>query len=314
MEYRRLGRSGLLVSAVGLGTNNFGGRTDEAGSCRVLDQALESGINFIDTANIYGRGASERIIGTWMKGKREKVLIATKWGKPMRPGPYGMGSSRLHIIQEVEASLQRLKTDYIDLYQQHDPDPQTPIEETLRALDDLVSQGKVRYIGTSNFAGWQIADSQWAAKHMGSVSFISEQPYYNILKRDVEKEITTACAAYGVSLIPFYPLEGGLLTGKYKRGEPAPAGTRLAGSSAASRERAMSPHNFDRVEKLQDLAQKHEKGLTELAIAWLLANPQVGSVIAGATKPEQVIENVKAAGWKVSAEVIKQIDTIAPIE
>lgn len=314
MEYRRLGRSGLMVSAVGLGTNNIGGRTNEADSIKVLDQALESGINFIDTADMYGRGDCENIVGRWLKGKRDKVHIGSKWAKyQIRPGPMGRGASRMHTIRSVEEALRRLQTDYIDLYQQHEPDPGTPIEETLRTLDDLVTQGKIRYIGTSNFAGWQIVEAQWAAKIQRTVSFISEQPQYNVLKREVEKDIAQACAAYGISIIPFSPLEGGLLTGKYKRGEPVPAGTRLAGASAAAQQRAFSDHNMVRVEKLRDFATKRERGLTELAIAWLLANPVVGSVISGATKPEQVIENVKGADWKLTPAELKEIDAISPV-
>ena len=313
MEYRRLGRSGLLVSAVGLGTNNFGGRTDEPQSRRVLDQAIESGINFIDTANLYSNTISEQIIGNWMNGKRDKVLIATKFSWPVRPGPYGRGASRLHIMAEVESSLRRLKTDHIDLYQQHLPDPGTPIEETLRTLDDLVTQGKVRYVGASNFRGWQVAEAARAAEGMGTASFVSQQPYYNVLKRQVEKEVVPACAAYGIGLIPYRPLENGLLTGKYKRGERAPVGTRLAGSSTVAQESAFSDHNFDRLEKLESFAAERSIGLGELAIAWLLANPLVGSVICGATKPEQIVGNAKGADRKLVPTDIEAINAIAPV-
>jgi len=316
MEYRRLGHSGLLISAVGLGANNFGAGygfgTGEADTFRVLDQALESGINFIDTANSYK--GSEDLIGKWLKGKRRQdFIIATKWGMQTRPGAYGSGSSRLHILQEVEASLRRLGVDYIDLYQQHQWDPGTPIEETLRALDDLVSQGKVRYVGSSNFAGWKVAHAQWTAKTSGTAAYISEQTHYSLLWRDPEKEVLPACSAYGIGIIPFSPLEGGLLTGKYKRTGTAPEGTRLALLAGAARERRFNAHNFDRIEKLEALAGQHGRGLGELAIAWLLANPLVASVIAGATKPEQVIGNVKAGDWRLTTEDLTEIDAIAPV-
>jgi aryl-alcohol dehydrogenase-like predicted oxidoreductase len=314
MDYRRLGKSGLIVSAVGLGTNNIGGRTDEAASVKVLDAALDAGINFIDTSNTYTRTLSEQIIGKWMKGKqRDQVIIATKFGKPMHAGPYGRGASRMHIMREVEGSLKRLQTDYIDLYQQHEPDPETPIEETLRTLDDLVSQGKVRYIGTSNFLAWQIVEAQWAAKEAGTVPFISEQPHYSLLEREVDKEISGVCRTYGVGIIPFYPLEGGLLTGKYKRGQPPPPGTRIAGQRPEAQQRTLSGANFDKIEKLESFADQRERGLTELAVAWLLANPAVGSVIAGATKPEQVQENVKGADWKLGPQDLEEIDRIVPV-
>lgn len=316
MEYRRLGHSGLLVSAVGLGTNNFGAGygfgTGEAETFRVLDQALESGINFIDTANTYK--GSEDLIGKWMKGKRRQdFIIATKWGMQIRLGPYGSGSSRLHILQETEASLHRLGTDYIDLYQQHQWDAGTPMEETLRALDDLVSQGKVRYIGSSNFAGWKVAHAHWTAKTAGTAPYISEQTHYSLLWREPEKEVLPACSAYGVGIIPFSPLEGGLLTGKYNRTGPAPEGTRLARLQGAARERRFNVRNFDRIEKLKALAAKRGRGLGELAIAWLLANPLVASVIAGATKPEQVIGNVKAGDWRLTSEDLAEIDAAAPV-
>lgn len=312
MEYRRLGRSGLIVSAVGLGANNFGGRTDEQGSFHVLDQILESGVNFIDTSNTYNSTRSEQIIGKWLKGKRNQVILATKFGKPVGKGPYQMGTSRKHLMEQVEASLQRLQTDHIDLYQVHQPDPLTPIEETLRGLDDLVGQGKVRYIGTSNFASWQICEAAWTARDLGLNRFISEQPYYNLLRRGAEKEIIPVCEQYGIGVIPYYPLESGILTGKYQRGaEPDPS-TRMGKQSPEARRMFMTERNFDIVAKLQKFAEARGKAVGDLAIAWLLRKPVVGSVIAGATRPEQVIANARGADWKLTPEEIKEIDAISP--
>jgi len=307
MEYRRLGNSGLEVSVVGLGTNNFGGRMDYEATERVVKQTVEVGINMIDTSNSYGNGKSEEFIGKATKGMRDKVIIATKFASAMGQGPNQRGTSRKHILAEVEKSLQRLQTDYIDVYQVHFPDQRTPIEETLRTLDDLVRQGKVRYIGCSNFAGWQIAQAMEVAKANGLEPFVSDQPEYSMLRRDVEKEVVPACRAYSMGILPFYPLASGFLTGKYKRGEAAPTGTRLAGNSRQAGN-LLTSANFDVLETLENFAAERGHTMVDLAFAWLLANPLVSSVIAGATKPEQVTENAKTAGWNLTAEDMKALD------
>ena len=237
MEYRKLGSSGLQVSVVGLGTNNFGGRIDEAQSVAVVRQALDEGINFIDTANIYGRGVSEERIGVALKGLREDVLIATKVSGAMGDGPNSKGNSRHHIMEQVDASLSRLQTDYIDLYQMHFPDSSTPIEETLRALDDLVHQGKVRYIGCSNFSAWQTCEAIWTSRSLNMIPFVSVQPEYSMLSRGVEKELIPFCKEYNLGVLPYFPLASGFLTGKYRRGEPVPDGTRLASNARANTDR-----------------------------------------------------------------------------
>lgn len=309
MEYRRLGSSGLEVSAVGLGTNNFGGRIDSDASVAVVQRALESGINFIDTANIYGGGRSEEHIGRAIKGKRGQVVLATKFGGPLGEGPNRRGGSRQNIMVCVEESLRRLNTDYIDLYQLHFPDQGTPIEETLRALDDLLRQGKVRYIGSSNFASWQLCEAAWTARTGHLAPFISEQAEYNLLNRRLEREVIPFCQAYKIGVIPFFPLASGFLTGKYRPGAAPPAGTRLAGNERM-RARALTDKNFAILEKLEQFAGERGRPVGELAIAWLLAQPQVASVIAGATSPGQVTANVKAAEWRLSADEARAVSKL----
>ena len=299
MEYRQLGHSGLEVSLVGLGTNNFGRRCDQAQSAAVLDQALESGINFIDTANIYSAGESETHIGHWLQGKRDQVLIATKFGIDMGDGPMQQGGSRQHIMASVEASLDRLQTDCIDLYQIHRVDRRVPIEETLRALDDLVRQGKVRYIGASNFDAWHLCEAEWVARTRHLNRFVSVQNYYNLLKREIEREVTPFCESYGVGIIPYFPLESGFLTGKYRRGETPPEGARLTGSPRG--DDLLTDDNFDLLDRLSAFAQERGHTLLDLAIAGLAVQPAVASIIAGATTPEQVVANVAAAEWTLSA-------------
>ena len=309
MEFRRLGNSGLQVSVVGLGTNNFGGRMDYEQTERLLSQVLDDGINFIDTANIYGGGLSEEYIGKALKGKRSQVVLTTKAGMNAGDGPNQTGASRKHIQEQVEISLKRLQTDYIDLYQIHQADPNTPIEETLRTLDDLVRQGKVRYIGCSNYAAWQVAEAMTTSKALRLESYISVQPEYSMLNRAVEEELLACCQNYNLGILPYYPLFSGFLTGKYKRGKGAPEGTRLAGNARRA-ESTFTDVNFDVLESLEAFAAKRERQMVELAIAWLLANPLVGSVIAGATKPEQVTANVKAADWSLSLEEMEELDDI----
>ena len=309
MEYRKLGSSGLQVSVVGLGTNNFGGRIDEAQSVAVVRQALDEGINFIDTANIYGRGVSEERIGVALKGLRENVLIATKVSGAMGDGPNSKGNSRHHIMEQVDASLRRLQTDYIDLYQMHFPDSSTPIEETLRALDDLVHQGKIRYIGCSNFSAWQTCEAVWTSRSLNLIPFVSVQPEYSMLSRGVEKELIPFCKEYNLGVLPYFPLASGFLTGKYRRGEPVPDGTRLA-SNARAQERTLTDANFAMLERLENFAEEQGHPMVELAIAWLLSNSSVSSVIAGATKTDQVIANAKAAGWQLTESDMEEVANI----
>jgi len=310
MEYRQLGHSGLEVSLVGLGTNNFGRRCDQAQSAAVLDRALESGINFIDTANIYSAGESETHIGHWLQGKRDQVLIATKFGMDMGDGPMQQGGSRQHIMASVEASLDRLQTDCIDLYQIHRVDRRVPIEETLRALDDLVRQGKVRYIGASNFDAWHLCEAEWVARTRHLNRFVSVQNYYNLLKREIEREVTPFCETYGVGIIPYFPLESGFLTGKYRRGETPPEGARLTGSPRG--DDLLTDDNFDLLDRLSAFAQERGHTLLDLAIAGLAVQPAVASIIAGATTPEQVVANVAAAKWTLSAADRDALDEILP--
>jgi len=309
MDYRRLGDSGLKVSEIGLGCNNFGMRIDQAATGAVIDAAIEHGVTFFDTADVYGgAGKSEEMIGLALKGKRHQVVLATKFAMPMGPGK--QGGSRRYIIEAVEASLTRLQTDYLDLYQMHRPDPDTPIEETLDALDDLVTQGKVRYVGNSNYAGWQIADAEWTARTEHLNRFVSAQNNYSLLERRVEHEVSPACGRFGLGLLPFFPLASGLLTGKYKRGEAPPSDTRLAlmGPRAAA---ALNDKNFDRLEALCSWAEERGHDMLDLAFAWLLGHPVVSSVIAGATKPEQVAANAKTAGWKLTPGEVEEVTKLA---
>lgn len=308
MEYRRLGNSGLKVSALGLGGNNFGMRVDEQGTQRIIHQALDLGINFIDTANVYGRTRSEEFIGKALAGKRSHALIATKFGREMGKEPNASGASRKHIMDQIEASLRRLDTDSIDLYQLHIPDPETPIEETLRALDDLIRQGKVRYIGCSGVTAWQACEAVWTSRLLNLNPFVSVQPHYSLLERDVEKELVPFCRAYGLGIIPYFPLESGFLTGKYRAGAPILGGTRLA--STRSFQRVLTEKNFAILHRLERFAAQRERQVGELAIAWLLANPTVSTVIAGATKPEQVVANARSLDWRLSPEELMEIDEI----
>ncbi len=310
MEYRNLGNSGLQVSVVGLGCNNFGGRVDAAGTATVINKCLDMGITFFDTADVYGgRGASEEFMAPVLKAHRRDVVIATKSVQSMGEGPYWAGASRRYLMDALDACLRRLDTDYIDLYQMHRFDSRTPIEETLRALDDMITSGKVRYIGSSNYTGWQVVEADWVAQTGHMNRFISAQNQYNLLDRDVEKELAPACQKYGIGILPFYPLAAGFLTGKYRPGEPAPEGARLAGSAAMAG-RILSEKNYDSLMKLEGFAQERGHSMVELAVSWLANQPFVGSVIAGATKPEQVEENAKAADWKLSADEMSEIDTI----
>jgi len=310
MEYRRLGSSGLKVSEVGLGCNNFGMRIDQAATTAVVGACLDAGITFFDTADVYGGSKSETMLGEALNGKRHQVVLATKFASPMGEGPDQRGGSRRYVMNAVEASLKRLKTDYIDLYQMHRPDDDTPIEETLGALDDLVTQGKVRYIGNSNFTGWQIADADWTARDAHINRFVSAQNNYSLLERKVEFEVNPACERFGLGMLPFFPLASGLLTGKYRRGEAPAADTRLAAWGARG-QAALNDKNFDRLEALSSYAEARGHDLLELAFAWLLGHGVVSSVIAGATKPEQVKANAAAAGWKLTPEEVAEVSELA---
>ncbi len=313
MTYRQLGDSGLTVSAVGLGCNNFGRRLDQDATTAVVRQALESGVTLFDTADIYGVGASEELLGVALGSERENVVVATKFGMDMQGsnGPdWGVRGSRRYIRKAVEASLRRLGTDWIDLYQMHRPDPLTPIEETLAALGELVREGKVRYLGSSNFTGWQVVDADWTARAAGTERFISAQNEYSLLEREVEEEVVPACEHVGVGLLPFFPLASGLLTGKYRRGEPAPEGTRLAGQDGR-----LAEADWDTLGRLEAYAAERGIRMIDVAIGGLAAQPGVASVIAGATKVEQVRLNVDAGSWEPSAEDLVVLDEItAPAE
>ncbi|WP_127554204.1 aldo/keto reductase [Actinoplanes sp. OR16] len=303
MTYRRLGDSGLVVSVVGIGCNNFGRKLDADGTREVVDAAFDAGITLFDTADIYGtpHGASEELLGQALAGRRDEVVLATKFGMNMEGlngRDFGARGSRRYITRAVEASLRRLRTDHIDLYQMHEPDPATPIDETLSALDDLVRTGKVRYIGNSNFSGWQIADADWTARTGGLTRFVSAQNRYSLLTRGAEAEVVPACEQFGLGLLPFFPLESGLLSGKYRRGEPAAAGTRMAQDRYAS---WLADADWDTIEALTAFGASRDRSLLDVGIAGLAAQPAVTSVIAGATTRDQVLANASAASWELSA-------------
>jgi aryl-alcohol dehydrogenase-like predicted oxidoreductase len=291
---------------IGLGCNNFGMRIDQAQTRMVVDAALDCGVNFFDTADIYGAAKSEVFLGEALKGKRDKAVLATKFANPMGEGEYLRGGARRYIVKAVEDSLKRLHTDHIDLYQMHVPDPDTPIEETLRALDDLVRAGKVLYVGNSNFAGWQIADADWISRNNGLERFVSAQNNFSLLERGVEREVLPACERFGLGLLPYFPLASGFLTGKYQRGEPPRQGTRLAawGKRGAA---ALSDRNFDRLEALEHWAMQRGRRILDLAFAWLLGHRVVSSVIAGATTPEQVEANARCAEWILTPAEVEEV-------
>jgi aryl-alcohol dehydrogenase-like predicted oxidoreductase len=308
MEFRRLGGSGLQVSVAGLGCNNFGRRCDPAATASVVNKALDLGVNFFDTADVYGGGLSEEYLGKALGARRKDVVVATKFGMPMQ-GVAHAGGSRRYIYRAVEDSLTRLGSDYIDLYQIHRPDAETPIDETLHALDDLVRQGKVRYVGSSNFSGWQVADAEGTARAAGLDRFLSAQNLYNLLDRRIERELVPACKRFGISILPFFPLASGFLTGKYRRGEVPAAGTRLAAAGPMA-ERALTDRNFDTLERLEDFAAKRDRNVLELAMGWLASQSTIPSVIAGATRPEQVELNVRAVEWRLTPDELLELDTL----
>lgn len=309
MQERNLGHSGLRVSAVGIGCNNFGGRIDARESARVIDRAIDLGITMFDTADTYSnRGGAETVMGEVLQGKRHKIVLATKFGMPMDDDGKLKGGSRRYIMQAVEASLRRLKTDHFDLYQIHRPDPLTPIEETLRALDDLVRQGKVRYVGCSAHAAWKVAEAQETARRCNLNAFVSCQDEYSLLVRDIDGELMPMMSHYGMGLLPYFPLACGLLTGKYARGA-MPQGARLT-YMKQYQDKYVNERNWRIVDELTAFAEARGHTLLDLAFSWLLARPNVASVIAGATSPAQVEANARAAGWQLTAEDMAAVDRI----
>jgi aryl-alcohol dehydrogenase-like predicted oxidoreductase len=310
MEFRNLGRSGLRVSAVGVGCNNFGMKLDEAATGAVINAAIEAGITLFDTADMYGaRGGSETHMGAVLGAKRKDIVLASKFGMDMDDSGRKRGGSRRYIMSAVEDSLRRLRTDWLDLYQLHQPDLLTPIDETLRALDDLVRSGKVRYIGCSNLPAWQMVEAHFAAELANIGGFTSAQEEYNLLNRNIEKDVLPVARKYGFGLLPYFPLASGLLTGKYKR-DAMPEGARLTTMPKFANRTYVTDANFAKVEALDAFAKDHGHTLLELAFGWLLAEKTVSSVIAGATRPEQIASNVAAAGWKLTAEEKAAVDAI----
>jgi aryl-alcohol dehydrogenase-like predicted oxidoreductase len=336
MQYRNVGRSGLLVSAIGLGCDNFGWRCDPNETAAIVQRAFDLGVNLFDTADLYGPdGLSEQYLGKALKGFRDDVILATKFvgHSGSSPSPLHMGSSRRHIMNAVEASLRRLDTDYIDLYQLHFPHPGAPIDETLRALDDLVRAGKVRYIGTSNFTGWQIADASWTARTEHLTRFVSAQNAYNLLDRQIEKELVPACVQHGVGILAYFALASGFLTGKYRPGENKPDGARLSSGEPttgnlvgipdavirASNPEVLrwvtptsifNPRNYEQLAKLVAFAQARDHTVLELAIAWLATRPALSSVLVGATRPEQVEQSARAAEWQLTDDEVAELDEL----
>jgi aryl-alcohol dehydrogenase-like predicted oxidoreductase len=309
MLQRNFAATNLRVSAVGLGCNNFGTRLDLAGTRSVVDAALDAGITLFDTADIYGnRGDSERFLGTALGSRRKDIVLVTKFGLPMDGSGRRQGGSRRYVRQAAEASLKRLATDWIDIYYFHRPDPATPIEETLEALDKLVRQGKVRHTGCSNFSAAQMREAQDTARANGLVGFATAQDQYNLLSREIEREVLPAIAAEKLALLPYFPLESGMLTGKYRLGRPIPEGTRL--SNPRYSDRFLNDENLRVVERLETFCAARGRTLLELAFAWLLAKPVVASVIAGATTPEQLIQNAGAVGWTLTQDELAEIDRI----
>jgi len=330
MEYRRLGSAGVKVSALGLGCNSFGTWLDEKATERVVHHALDQGINFFDTSDDYSDGLSEEFLGKALKGRRSEVIIATKFGTmpwSRRRQPTGEGGpkevpagwegnpndyccSRYYIMKVVDESLRRLQTDYIDLYLIHAPDPTTPIEETLRTLDDLVRMGKVKYIGCSRFNAYQLCQAMETSKRLNLEAFVVALALYHLIDRSIEEELVPCCQTYGLGFIPYRPLRSGFLTGKYRRGEGVPLGSRYDVRPSFMPKGFLADHNFDILERLEKFAKEHNHTVGELAIAWLLSHPWVSSVIAGSTKPEQIAANLKHSEWKLSPEEIAQINAI----
>jgi aryl-alcohol dehydrogenase-like predicted oxidoreductase len=317
MEYRKLGRTGLEVSELALGTMQFGWTTDEENAFAVMDAYVEAGGNLIDTADVYSYwaegnpgGVAEQIIGRWMKarGNRRDVVLATKVRGRMWDGPNGEGLSRAHILRAVDDSLRRLQTDYIDLYQTHAYDKGTPIEETMRVLDDLVRTGKVRYVGCSNYPAWRLVEALWASEKQGLASYVSLQPHYNLaLREEFEKDLAEVVQKYGLGVVNYSPLAGGFLTGKYRRGEPMPDSAR----AGQIQKRYFSERNFSLLDKLEEIGQGHGQGILQVALAWLLANPLVTAPIVGANNVEQLQVSLAATGFRLSDEEKRVLDEVS---
>ena len=315
MEYRWLGRTGVRVSPLCLGCMMFGGKTGPEESAAIIDRAIDAGVNFLDTANVYGRGRSEEVTGEALErnGKRQQVVLATKVHGRMADGdPNAEGNSRRHIIEQCDASLRRLRTDYIDLYQIHRPQPQVAIDETLRALDDLIRAGKVRYIGTSTFGAWQLVEALWTASDLGLNRFVCEQPPYNILDRRVERELLPMAQTYGIATIPWSPLGGGLLTGKYSRNAPPPEGSRFAGVTNPPQQRRLNERALEVVDGLRPLAEEKGRPLSQVALAWCMHQPGVTSPIIGPRTMEQVEDNLGALDLDITEEDRRRIDELIP--
>ena len=308
MQYRSLGSSGLKVSAIGLGTNQFGGKVDLSRTKDIISTALDAGVNLIDTADVYQEGRSEEYIGKALKGRRDQALIATKVFFSTGKGSNDRSASRQHIFDGVNASLRRLDSDTIDLYQIHSWDAETPVEETMRALEDIVRAGKVRYIGASNYTAWQLTWANSVAEAHGWIKFVSVQPHYHMLERGIEAELIPACKNFGIGILPYFPLAGGFLTGKYQKGQPPPPGSR--GESSQYVQRYMNEANYVRLESLQLFAQERGHSMNELAHAWLLAQPQISSVISGATRVEHVQLNTASVDWVLESEEVNQVNQI----
>lgn len=309
MEYRRLGSSGLKVSALGLGTNSFGGRADEKTSIQIIHQAIEGGINFIDTANIYTQTESERIIGLALEGRRDEVVLATKAGLPRGDGPNQRGSSRYHLQRELDQSLRRLRTDYVDLYQIHTFDPETPLEETLRALDDMVRAGKVRYIGASNYLAWELMKALGISEREGLNRYVSTQVSYSLADRTPERELVPLCLDQGVGIIPYFPLAGGILTGKYTGQDQAPQGSRADKEPRFGR--FLNEERIALGQTVSGIADELGCSPGALSLAWLMQKPAVSTVIVGATRAEQLADNLKSASLTLDAETFARLDQIS---
>jgi aryl-alcohol dehydrogenase-like predicted oxidoreductase len=307
METRLLCPGGPQVSLVGLGCNNFGGRLDLAATKKVIDRAIERGINHFDTADIYGDSRSEEFIGQLLGDRRKRIVLATKFGKMAEATP-GVRGTGAYVKKATEASLKRLRTEWIDLLYMHQPDPNTPVEETLRGLDDLVQAGKVRHVATSNFTAAQVTDAVAAAKRLHVAGFVVAQDEYSLIERGIEKSLLPTLDANGFGLVPFFPLGGGALTGKYRHGSPLPSGARHS-KAGAGNNRFLDPH-WQTIEKLHAFAEQRGRTLLELAMSWLAHRPRVVSIIAGATKPEQIDANVKATNWNLSAAEMAEVDKI----
>lgn len=309
MEYRQLGNSGVRVSVIGLGANRFGSKdVGQAEVDRIIDRALDLGVNFVDTANVYTEGRSEETLGHALKGRMDSVVLATKFSFPRKTGPNSWGASRYQIMQGIDASLRRLQTDHVDLYYAHRWDDTTPIEETMRALDDVIRLGKVRYVGASAYASWQLAHANVLAEMSGWTAFVVLQSEYNMLRRDVEREVLPYCRSHRVGFVPYYPLAGGFLTGKYEQGKAPPPGSR--GENTKNVQDFMTEANYQIIGRLAAWAKARGRGLNELAQAWLLAQPQVCSVISGATKVDQLESNVNASDWQLTSEEVKELETL----